>query len=590
MYTPSAYDVGNLCDIDLFDTIGNGTRVWAVYLTGDNKNVLKLYKNRNTYIYFCQELDIVMRLTHPGIIKGHKILTRDECNDLDINHGIVVEYVKCNINTNKLSFRDALGASLTAIGATKLLIENDFIHVDYNIGNQCIHGNDGFKFIDLNADEHITYRDIRKNYDHELYTPQALLYKFIYKLDIMNLSQFWKYRWKNGKKPLDIKTNYKLSPLEYSLLYDLYLRTYNPDDDIFLSLEEIPTHPIFKLYSLSSVTGSMEPRYVNYGNWPAKNYDYHNVLRSVISKTRTLDHFELKSEINILSVTNVMFLFESIDLFYRFLPFVNDENELLPAAWGCILLVLDIYNGNDSNYYLFVQKQTNISITDRIVKSLNGHIIPRNFYHKAMNRFDIAYCWQLLSLPYDHYMSIQSERFYEVIPLITKDQEIKREKLLSDIVNPIHNPLMSEYNGETIYDQEFISKMLIPSSQPQNQYIFTKLTKQEAMEFLDLYNIRYSNPTNDKVRFYLCDLVERTYIYLTSHYGENISVTSAILDLIHTHQLNISITQQYDLDFLQNMDIHMINLFASSLLLDNNTPNVKERILRILRMNYLIKL
>lgn len=108
---------------------------------------------------FVQEIDITRRINHPGVIKSYRVITRDECLDSDINHGLLTEHVRCGSMTNNLS--DDLRKVLILVSAKRILAENDFIHTDYAGDNQC-QTKDGYKFIDLNGDRYVYHNNIRK--------------------------------------------------------------------------------------------------------------------------------------------------------------------------------------------------------------------------------------------------------------------------------------------------------------------------------------------------------------------------------------------------------------------------------------------
>lgn len=390
---------------------------------------------------------------------------------------------------------------------------------------------------------------------------------------------FLEYIKSGGQRPDPFKLPYKLSEFENDLLFDLLSRLYNPDRELLLSLEEIPSHPLFRIHSIKPIIGNTESRYIDYEDWTARHADYHSIWRTIIPQLIDPNDYLDKRCITI---------FESIDLYYRFLPFVINLDELEKIAWGCILLVYLSINYDESVIRL-VSNMTTIHIVDRIVKFLNGHIRDRNFYHKATAYHDYAYCWSLMGLPYDDYMKIRADRFYEVItPSRNNSDDIPT--LINNIVNPLNNPLLPEFKGDRIYNTILINSMKTPPQMQPNGTIFSKLTSSEAMEFLDLYDIKYHKPSVNNIRFYLTDLAERLYIYLMVNSGPDAAVTWPILDLVKSSNINIIITHQYDLEALQNMNDVKIREFATALQLDTNDSNIKDRIIRILRMNYMIKI
>lgn len=566
---PSPNEINNLCGLDTLGFIGSGTRSWAVYSMGDNR-ALKIYRGRDYPISYVQEMDITSRLIHPGIVKTYKVTTRNTCIGININHGLIMEKVACSMGGSP-TYMDGLKNTLIIAGALQLMAKNGLIHTDRHGGNQCVITKGGYKFVDLNGDHYSSYEDIRT--DRQNYID---LYGFLISMNINNRGEFWNHIRTKGvtKKPITAINKYNLSNLENDLLYDLCARIYTLDNDILLSHEEIPTHPLFKLHGLTAIEGSMETRHIDFGNWPARNMDHHLIWRKVIPLTTDTD---------MLITSEALFIFESIDLYYRFLPFITNE-DLETVAYNCVLLVLLAHNMEIilMDYY----DRINDDITDLIVKSLNGHICDYNFYHLATTFQDFAYCWQLMFAPYDVYMKMNYKNFHSSVMPQLKNHTTYDE-IFDTIVRPKNNPLMDSFDGNIVYDNRLIENMIaVPLELP--KYIFSKLTSSELIEFLDVYSIDYSHDKND-YRFYLADLTERTYIYLYNQNKGNVQVTYAIRDLIISSMLNLKITHQYELSELQNMNNDDIRSFSSIIGLDPMSLNIKDSIIRILRMNYLIK-
>lgn len=105
---------------------------------------------------------------------------------------------------------------------------------------------------------------------------------------------------------------------------------------------------------------------------------------------------------------------------------------------------------------------------------------------------------------------------------------------------------------------------------------------------MDLYKIKYPKQTRYCSKFYLCDLANRLFTHPMPNH-DNAAITLPIIDLLHSYQLNIIPKEQYDINYLLNMNNNSIKEFATFLLLSIQ-DNIRDRIIRILRMLYLINL
>src|SRR5690606_25740052 len=95
----------------------------------------------------------------------------------------------------------------------------------------------------------------------------------------------------------------------------------------------------------------------------------------------------------------------------------------------------------------------------------------QHFFNECVFLYDYQICWSLMNIPYNDYMQINPDRFYEVMPVN------KSHKFNIDDV-----PL---YNGNfNYYDGELVEKLKRPS-QTNKHLIFAKLTRIEAIEYLN---------------------------------------------------------------------------------------------------------
>ena len=529
----SIAEISESCNLPVQKWIGKGDIAWGVYLLNDNK-VLKMYQGKNDQISHLPEIDITRRLIHPGIVKTYEVLTRERC-DISLNHALIMEYVPEEKIEDTLYTR--LRSLVMLFSAAKFLHENGIRHNDWNQGNQ-YSTNNGFIIVDLNYESHERLIPADLSLDTrslmEIYMPIIS-----HTLRPTNWREFYNYIMKKGPKPKTVQFNIPVEPFENDLLYDLLLRLTSKNEDELMLFDQIPYHPIFTYHGLEPVYGSMEPRYVRIGDFPAKNKDHKQIWDYHMNQPGW--------DMTMIDDYNI-FLMEAIDLYYRFLPFVVDE-DLMEVSERCIIILSRLTNYQYMPSHLSVFAK-NIDLDDKIVRSLNGQLRDKNFYQYASTDKDFEICWKLMFLPYDQYMKLTGERFMEVVPM----------------------------DGSINYDI-LIQKMMMKHVSNTN-YSFERLTGEEMGEF---FNIDVS------FRSTMSQACNRLYKYGEANPG-TVILTEAVIDLIHTTSLKVSSKIQYTLESLLNMSDVEVVLFANVLRLDPNDTNIRERIIRILRMNYLIKL
>lgn len=503
----SGSDLRNDCRLIVDHALNQGTRTSGVYVMPNNL-ILKVYNGRLLPFGYNIETDITCRLLHPGLVKCVDIIIRSQCNSLNLNHALILEYVKCERSSNPLR------SLMVDICARLLLQQNNYMHRDFAEGNQC-ETVDGYRFIDFNRDLFINYPTLKRH---------RFLY---YGLD----------------RPL-----LELSPLQQTLHSDFVNRIKSKDPNVVMSCQEMVSHPLFKVSGIEPIYGTTKPRHVDRGNWCARNFD---VLAPwyIILQSEDMDEDLQYIGVNVA-------IMEAMDVYYRYLPFVIAEDELYNLAAACIYLIIDI-NPNIQTW-IFNLPDIDVSIMDNIIKNLGGQIRDRHFYHEARNIKDISICWSLMKLPYDEYMKINSNRFYELVtPMLKSDKNPVIS--VEDIIN------MSPNYELGLKMQELTTE---------NNIIFDKLTIPEAIEFLDLYNIYYEY---DNARFYLTDAARRLYIFLISN-SPNATVTWPVKDLLESNKDIFTLLHLRDntneIDVAQALNLEI-------------TSNINERISRIFRMNYL---
>lgn len=536
MEVPTSDTVREACNLPVQYYLGRGVIVWGVYKL-DNDVVLKIYKGNNIGVGRLPELDLTSRLVHPGIVKTIKVLTREACPSIDLNHGLIMEYVPGETVEDNLFTR--LRSFNMAMSAAALLYKNGVVHHDWSIGNQ-FPTSQGYIIIDLNYEEtenpdpEYHYEDVKKAYFRIL---RGII-------SPGNWLEFYNYgNKKNAPIPNNIVMRIPMTDWENKLLYDLVLRLLSKDVNTFMYFDEIPWHPLLRLYNLPHIESNYKPRIIINGDFPAKYQDHRAVWDVILNRPEWTD--QDTNQYNI-------FVMECMDMYYRFLPFVVNEN-LIHVAEQCIWL---LYRLRPSYFNIPSSLVNDTLLEDKIIRSLNGQLRDINFYHGSMTTNDITNCWKLMYLPYDQYMNINKDRFHEIVPPY---DDVETETLIEGMMMPTVN---------------------------NTNYVFHRLTQDEALEFIHLYNVPYVSVDRHEDTL----MCERIFKYVYANYGSQAPITWAISDLIISSNITLNATQQYKLKDLESISPEITATFANLFGLDINAENVKERIIRILRMNYLIEL
>ncbi len=522
------------CNMHIKENLGAGDIAGGVYLL-DNGTVFKYYNNPEYTVSYLPEIDITRRLIHPGIIKTYRVVTREECINDHINHGLIMQFAPPEKIATTLP--EKLRSLIMGLSAADALSKNGVKHNDWNKGNQ-YQTEKGYIIIDLNYEQSERIMGIDESELRQIYMPYVTNI-----LDVTNRTEFINYVLKKGRKPNHIQLNISMTKLENELLYDLVSRLFSKDDKEFLYFNEIPYHPIFRLHGINPIHYSMEPRYINYDNFPAKYQDHQKIWKY---------HMDQEWYIPFEDYYNI-FMMESIDLYYRFLPFVTNE-DLYEVSRICMIIIAKLVAYNYIPNYIQIRNE-NIILDDKIIRSLNGQLRDRNFYHYAESDEDFDICWKLMFIPYDDYMSLNKDRFVEV-------------------VSP---------SGAVDYTT-LIERMKMPTVN-QKEYVFKRLSYDDLLYFAQS-NGHIGDLYNDKlIAARICD---RYYKYGAANPG-TLVLTQAVIDLITYHDHTIVPTQLYDLDALLHMDDTKTLAFAQSLQLDPNIGDLRNRVIRVLRMYYLIK-
>lgn len=146
------------------------------------------------------------------------------------------------------------------------------------------------------------------------------------------------------------------------------------------------------------------------------------------------------------------------------------------------------------------------------------------------------------------------------------------------------NPLSPHFDGVAEYDWELVRRLQEPEVVTE-EILFSKLSAKELMEFLDLHDAKYDEYDEGSVKYYLADIAERVFKYHAAN--DTLQMTDALEDLIYPVDVR-KIGRMYDEEELMNMSDK--DLYDLATVLEISTEdNVRERVFRLLRMNYLIK-
>lgn len=253
-----------VCGYAQVQRLSTGAFVSEILVIYDNgvDRVLRLYGRDNQIGTgrILSEIDILMRVNHPSLVKGRKVLTSEDCPEIE--YGIIVDYVKPAKSPQTLAGK--LKSLSSLFGELPLSEQN------YRV------------------------QDLANNY----YTTQnneIILYDFNYTI---RLGEFGYYR-ENDRDFREfngitlgpvISELYKILSLpeitlfERMLLEDLINRgAYNPESERILrpkdvisviDLHEFVNHPIFTMNDIFYRRSSQIPREIRLDNWKLKYADF----------------------------------------------------------------------------------------------------------------------------------------------------------------------------------------------------------------------------------------------------------------------------------------------------------------------------
>lgn len=366
----------------------------------DDKYFIKIYADESRLTHRMRETDIFSRIISPGIIRNYGFIPGYEipCSDENLDYVIKTDFVKCEMSNLDITgmlirFADHLSANIG-------LAENDYVHRDQKPDvNECSTSN-GFKLFDLNNVLLRYYALSREYLDHH-----PVIWYVFYKLALTALrGTFWNYKsWiKDYQQQIPVYNSIKYGQMENILLDDLLIRLNISNHEI--DMYDIPFHPIFKLYNIKY----LPPTEVNYDLMEVNlNLDYITPLLWILSSP--------------LLRGSAIFVFEFVDLYYRYLPFVETNEELGEILLTCIRIIEKL---NGITFFIGLAYTTpfenisdmvNYTLVNKICKNVGGCLRRRNFYHLARSNSDLLECWKLMFLPYATYMRINGNNFYKLV-------------------------------------------------------------------------------------------------------------------------------------------------------------------------------
>lgn len=591
-----------ICGYPKIRKLEPGNIIDAIFVVDDRgiNKVLRVYNQDNDNTDFAsllREIDITMRIRHPSIVKGYEVITKETCDYPKLGHALLVDFVDCRPPKRNF-FLDRLKIVLSFDGQIPL-IANGYINVDVHAGNWCLtkigmnrnletqnsESSDFAVIYDFNAVNSIHLREFRRFMDD---------FQYYNSIVIKSVKNFWNY-----VKDMNI------NPLNKELAFDFYQKCLSSDNP--LDIYELPTHPIFFLNNLTYEKISEVPREYVKGQWPMKNVDYHYPWRKFLreiseSFTSSSNSSSKPSNRNVFRRTSplessITILLAAVDMYYRFLPYIDDASELDQAVVVCFDIQTGLREGSrgDPINQRKSAKGDYRFITDKIITCLRGNLNSNFLQDLWMCTNDILVCLELLGYDYDTYMHINPKKFYEIIKpnyedgltsddISTFNSKFTLGKVLS--WNIIDNPILPSYekfNNSTLIDRFLKGNLL-----SEYEYIFSKLTVEELMEFLDLHEVEYPKTYEfmEPVKFFLADLAKRVFIYHSAN--DSLILTRAVEDLIYQSENKFEIDRMYDLEELENAGWEKIKILGDKIGL-GEVSFLKERVIRILRMSYLIR-
>lgn len=475
--------------------VGGGTRSSHIlFLEGEL--ALKIYNGKWYPISFGQELDLTSRIIHPGIVKTYQFIDRNQLGG-NSNHGLLMHRIRC-LDPPNMTIKKRLEYLMVGLTANHTLIQNGYYHSDWHSGNQCI-TDDGFVFLDLNGAS---------------ISPGGFSQVGIDSSDENRLLIFTNIQ---GFRP----RNYKVKPNNYEpivpvsdedllLLRDFLSRLIEKsNEDIFLNYRDLHLHPIFVKYGVDQVEARYEPRlYISTYRAPHNLYEVYDIWREFID----------------LEWMQKIVLLESIDLYQRYSPFALPDQNMRDVAIECIFLIADSYalfeNERVSQFLLSSSTISNLALQDHIVKTVNGRLRDINFYHQISGDSELQLCIKLVTLPYQEYMRIKSDRFWEVVPM----------------------------NSDLDFSLEEIVPLLQMDPVVERKYSFTRLSERDIREYAALVLGRAEDlyPLS----------AERLFVYELANKGRSqVRVTQAVADLVHVTDLNIKLPFQIKTNDLDNIEV-----------------------------------
>lgn len=538
--------VPSVCGYPEIRYLSPGALISGVSLVYDNgvDRVLRMYtsESRVDTARIISEIDILMRVRHPSISRGRRVITSLECPEMEF--AILVDYVSCK---KQRTFVEKLRGLSSLFGELPLM-ENGYRVVDI-IDNYCFDTTGNAVMYDF-------------NYTDRVEAGREWSQWFI-KFNILTLSPV-------THSLKQIMTQHDVTPFERELADDLIKRAVFKDGKKWKSvmdLHEFVWHPLFTMNGVYYEKSTQEPIDIRLDDWPLKHTDYYAPWRKILAG----DVYDFYMKMS--------YIVGAIDMYYRCLPYLTSVDELHDIALACLYIRSRSSNYVDYSHYGISKNMHNIS---RVIHILKGNLESKFIYNECMSEVDEIICIRLLGLPYDEYMRLLPERWHQVIKpggTLSVSSDFPDRALFQDENNPI-SPSFVEMGD---YDMKLVRALQTPGVSPRHDLVFPRMIKDELIEFLDLHHVGfYPEYEKGSIRFYLADIADRVFTYHVAN--DSLQMTPALRDLMHDVDVR-QIGRMYTEQELLDMDDQDIDDLCVALEIEFD----RSRVMRLLRMNYLIK-
>jgi hypothetical protein len=421
---------------------------------------------------FLIEIDVLMRINHPNIVKGYDVILSDSCTYKKFSHGIVMELLSSGRKRYVNNFQNYMLHIMDVYNVILTLYQNRYINEDLNEGNYMVINNTVIIY-DFNVSSSFNYKISRYNSNGSKY-------------GFSNLS---KYLSKNIPPNINVK--------QRALINDLIKII----DNNLVDPYDIPKHKLFESVGPRVSRWTQADRVIPYEQWINLDLienDYHQPLRSALNLLYNSEGYKIDA------------LFYTCDMYYRNLPHVTSFDQLYEIALACLYIQDMIFDNISIDLSEIVTK----TMIEEVIRNLKGNLISQFLYEKCMSYQDYAVCWELLGLKYHTYMSINPDKLYETLYPSYDYELLIDTNVFFDIYykNETH-PLMKNYNGQKFLYKDTLIKTLSSKTLVYEGYNIQSFNPLELMHYFTKNGISYTKPISLEKTHYLNDLYTRTLIY-----------------------------------------------------------------------------